>query len=99
MARGILPGQPEADRRAGAHQELSRLRDLSADTNRVDYRAARVRQRDQKDLLDLSKAPRSAGQRIEARRLARRIASRVHVRMGADSRTAPRAGLARVRKA
>ena len=47
---GFCLGQREDDRRAGAHQELSRLRRVSADPDRVDRRPARVRRRDTKKI-------------------------------------------------
>ena len=58
LARGLLPRQPEDDRGAGAHQELSGLRRVPAHPDRLDHRAARVRGRYQEDLRDVPEAPR-----------------------------------------
>ena len=43
LAGGLLPGQSEDDRRAGAHQELPGLRRVPAHPDRLHHRPARVR--------------------------------------------------------
>ena len=61
MAGGLHGGQPDAGERAGAAEELLRLRHVYADPGGVDSgarRAAGVRGR---DLRELSQAPRRAG--------------------------------------
>ena len=50
---GFCLGNPQDDRGAGAHQELSGLRRFPAHSDRLDHRAARMRRRDEKDLRDV----------------------------------------------
>jgi alanine-synthesizing transaminase len=91
LARRVLPRESEDDRGARAHQELSRLRRVSADSDRVII-ALRECEEDTKKICALvSEAAGCAGQRAEARRLGGRKAARIDVRVGADSGTVPRA--------
>ena len=85
---GFCLGNPQDDRGAGAHQELSGLRRLPADPDRLDHRAARVRGGHAQDLRDVSEAARRAGERPEARRLAGGEAARLDVPVGAATREA-----------
>jgi alanine-synthesizing transaminase len=79
VARGVLPGQPEDDRGAGAHQELPGLRRVPADSDRLDHRAAGMPGRDAQDPSHLPEAAGRAGARFAPRRMARGEAARHHV--------------------
>jgi hypothetical protein len=70
-----------------------------ADTDRVHHRAARVRGGHAQDLRRLPEAPRCAGERSRARRLARGEAARNHVPVGAAARALSRGRLPGVRQA
>src|SRR5216684_2901004 len=70
LAHRVLPRQPQDDRRVGAHQELSRLRSVPAAADRRHHRAAGMRGRYTENLRSLPQAPRRAGDRSQARRLA-----------------------------
>jgi histidinol-phosphate/aromatic aminotransferase/cobyric acid decarboxylase-like protein len=96
---GFCVGNPQDDRRARAHQELSGLWSLPAHPDRFDHRAARMRGRYQEDLRHLSEAARCADARLEARRMAGGKAARIDVRVGADAGTFSRRRLAGIRQA
>ena len=59
---GFCLGNAKHDRGPGAHQELPGLRRVSAHSDRLHHRAARMRGRHEQDLRDLSEAARRAGE-------------------------------------
>ena len=95
---GFCVGNQAADRRSGADQELSGLRDFSADPDCVDHRAARVPGRDRAHPHDLSASARRADSGARPRGLARGAAARNDVRVGAGAGAVARGRIAGVRK-
>src|SRR5581483_8489634 len=96
LARRILPGKSENDRRAGANQELPGLRRVPADPDRRHYRLARVRGRYEKNLRDVSETPRRADPGPESRGLARGSPQGDDVRLGPPAGTAQASWIAGV---
>ena len=96
---GGVPGRQRRGRAgAGQAQELPRLRHVPADPDRRDRHAQRGRPTTPREVQpDLPGPPRRALRRPQPHRLGDRAAEGDDVRLGADPRALPRAGLGRVR--
>ena len=93
---GLLRGEREGDRRAGAHQELPGLRRVPAHPDRLHHRPPGVRRRYPEDLRGVPEQARRAGGRAEAGRLGGGETAGHHVLVGARAGAVSRNRLAGV---
>ena len=84
LAHRLRRRQRAADRGARPRQVLSRLRRLHADPGGGDRGAQRPGRLHRGNARDLQAPPRRAGGELRPRRLARAVAARLDVRLGAD---------------